>query len=388
MFQLAKLLAWPLQCASCLLTSSLLNFILQYFVTELYPSGMVRNLAPRKLKDMDGPVLAPLWSAAMSFSKCHAVRKVPYDPNLHFIFDGEEFSRMARFWTKGYDVYSPSRVIVAHDYDDENLGLDDKKNAVKSGSWSSNGQTPEYRWMMYEHATQRIKTLLGQDLGKHGHAGLSWMRSAQDLSLLTKYGLGTRRTLDQFIEFTGLDPKSGNVLGDRCKGLTWVPHKTLATKATLIDPALDEGDPWGMAGEPAHAGGENVPLSVGPGSSLDLQLYRAAKHGSDGSTPSIIRGTTTGNSNGGVVAESSPEGGMLWFLFLPVDWAVQSLMQRIEGTRPGQGLRLTKILLLGVPLVLGVFIAGVWALVGETDRNTPRDSPLPAPRIRSPEKMV
>ena len=48
----------------------------------------------------------------MSFSKCHAVRKVPYDPNLHFIFDGEEFSRMARFWTKGYDVYSPSRVIV------------------------------------------------------------------------------------------------------------------------------------------------------------------------------------------------------------------------------------------------------------------------------------
>ena len=70
-------------------------------MTELYPSGMVRNLAPRKLKDMDGPVLAPLWSAAMSFSKCHAVRKVPYDPNLHFIFDGEEFSRLLAMLRSG-----------------------------------------------------------------------------------------------------------------------------------------------------------------------------------------------------------------------------------------------------------------------------------------------
>ena len=30
-----------------------------------------------------------LWGAGLSFSKCHAERKAPYDPHTPFIFDGE-----------------------------------------------------------------------------------------------------------------------------------------------------------------------------------------------------------------------------------------------------------------------------------------------------------
>ena len=75
-------------------------------------------------------------------------RKVPYDPHTPNIFDGEEFSRAIRFWTygynnnnnnnnniktiifiilviittiiiiiiTGYDIYSPHRVFVVHNY--------------------------------------------------------------------------------------------------------------------------------------------------------------------------------------------------------------------------------------------------------------------------------
>lgn len=32
------------------------------------------------------------------------------------IFDGEEFSKMLRLWTNGYDVYTPSRSYIGHDY--------------------------------------------------------------------------------------------------------------------------------------------------------------------------------------------------------------------------------------------------------------------------------
>lgn len=32
------------------------------------------------------------------------------------IFDGEEFSKMLRLWTNGYDVYTPSRGYIGHDY--------------------------------------------------------------------------------------------------------------------------------------------------------------------------------------------------------------------------------------------------------------------------------
>ena len=43
------------------------------------------------------------------------------------------------------------------------------------------------------------------------------------VSLLTKYGLGTKRTLDQLILFTGVDVRASIVFGDRCKQLLWVP---------------------------------------------------------------------------------------------------------------------------------------------------------------------
>ena len=57
------------------------------------------------------PLLAPLWSASFSFSKCHALRKAPYDPNLPHIFDGDEFARFARLWTRGT---LPSSPTIAH----------------------------------------------------------------------------------------------------------------------------------------------------------------------------------------------------------------------------------------------------------------------------------
>ena len=62
------------------------------------------------------PKLTTLWAAGLSFARCHAERAVPYDPHTPYIFWGEEFSRTARFFTNGYDIYTPSRTIVAHDY--------------------------------------------------------------------------------------------------------------------------------------------------------------------------------------------------------------------------------------------------------------------------------
>jgi hypothetical protein len=32
--------------------------------------------------------------------QCHADRKVPYDPHLPSLFDGEEYSKYARLWTR------------------------------------------------------------------------------------------------------------------------------------------------------------------------------------------------------------------------------------------------------------------------------------------------
>lgn len=57
-----------------------------------------------------------MWGAGLSFHRCHAEINVPVDPYLDGVFDGEEGSRGIRFFTHGYDVYSPHRVLVTHDY--------------------------------------------------------------------------------------------------------------------------------------------------------------------------------------------------------------------------------------------------------------------------------
>ena len=57
-----------------------------------------------------------MWGAGLSFHRCHAEINVPVDPYLDNVFDGEEGSRGIRFFTHGYDVYTPDRVFVTHDY--------------------------------------------------------------------------------------------------------------------------------------------------------------------------------------------------------------------------------------------------------------------------------
>ena len=64
-----------------------------------------------------------VWGAGLSFSKCHAERKTPYDPHTPLIFDGEEFSRAIRFWTWGYDIYTPHRVHIVHNYKVSQVGI-------------------------------------------------------------------------------------------------------------------------------------------------------------------------------------------------------------------------------------------------------------------------
>lgn len=85
--------------------------------------GMVRVWGTKCMRNMMRPKMTnAIWGAGLSFSKCHAERKVPYDPHTPHIFDGEEFSRAARFWTWGYDIYSPNRVLVVHNYHQSQVG--------------------------------------------------------------------------------------------------------------------------------------------------------------------------------------------------------------------------------------------------------------------------
>ena len=67
------------------------TLVLGFFLEGGIPRGKTGSVKFRKSGDR--PYLTMNWAAGFSFHRCHADRNVPVDPNLKFIFTGEEVNR-------------------------------------------------------------------------------------------------------------------------------------------------------------------------------------------------------------------------------------------------------------------------------------------------------
>lgn len=68
------------------------------------PLFALRSYARNPLK----PVPSIGWVAGFSFCPLHAVCNVPYLDNVPYLFIGEEIAMAVRYWTSGYNLYSPT----------------------------------------------------------------------------------------------------------------------------------------------------------------------------------------------------------------------------------------------------------------------------------------
>jgi len=188
-------------------------------------TSQVRTHATKCARNLSKPKLTnAIWGAGLSFSKCHAELKVPVDPHTPGIFDGEEFNRAARFWTYGYDIYTPNRVWILHDYPGS-------QHNPKTSGWGHGS----FSNADLKNAFYRLNTILDVPGGeKNYEKGLALKRS--------KYGLGDRRSLDQLIQFSGIDLRHKKVTIDgknRCGNLQWVPF-TENPKGVNYIPKFDD----------------------------------------------------------------------------------------------------------------------------------------------------
>lgn len=172
-----------------------------------------------------------VWGAGLSFSKCHAEKKTPYDPFTPGIFDGEEFNKAIRLWTYGYDIYSPHRVYIVHDYHKS-------QGNPKHSSWSGKIIPKE----LVLEGVLRLRTLSLLPDGYSDPAKIIALRRS-------KYGLGDRRSPEQAIRFSGFALNNRTMLGNRCGNLDHVPfteHPLGPDYIPRFDPAtfepLDEPD--------------------------------------------------------------------------------------------------------------------------------------------------
>ena len=60
------------------------------------------------------PAKTFFWVSGFSFSRATVISDVPYDPNLPFLFFGEETLMTLRLFTNGYDFFCPGEIFCYH----------------------------------------------------------------------------------------------------------------------------------------------------------------------------------------------------------------------------------------------------------------------------------
>jgi len=183
-------------------------------------SSNIRIWGTKQARRLSKPKLTTLWGAGLSFSKCHAELKVPVDPHCPHIFNGEEFNRAARFWTHGYDMYTPNDIYILHDYHKS-------QSNPKSHTWGINNVVGSV-----QYSEARLRTMVDMPGGATDPAVAIRMKQS-------KHGLGDRRSLDQLIEFSGIDLRHQKVSIDgknRCGNLQWVPFEEHPQGVNYIPP--------------------------------------------------------------------------------------------------------------------------------------------------------
>jgi hypothetical protein len=129
------------------------------------------------------PTPVPFMSGGFVFAPGRLLKDVPFDPDLPMLFQGEEILYAARAWTSNYDFFTPTENIVYHVYY--------RTDAPKF--WND---IPQYKAVQLK-TQQKVRKLLG--IEKVGR---------DDALHKYPYGLGTKRSLQEYYAFAGLNPVS------------------------------------------------------------------------------------------------------------------------------------------------------------------------------------
>ena len=130
----------------------------------------------------------------MIFCESYFLKELPYDPNLPYVFVGEEILHSIRFYTHGWDVFTPKENVIFHEY----------TRSDKPKIWNDN---PEYSDI---DAYNKIKYIIGLDVNKNNVKN----EMLNDIEL---YGLGKIRSLDDYYKLSKIDIKKRKVYSNFCR---------------------------------------------------------------------------------------------------------------------------------------------------------------------------
>jgi hypothetical protein len=136
----------------------------------------------------------PYVAGGMVFSESKFLEELPYDPELPYLFVGEEILHSIRYYTNGWDIFTPNENIIFHEY----------TRSGKPKIWTDNpsySDVPAFEKVKFYIGLVKTDSKIPNKLKKNLH----------------KYGLGKERSLQDYYDFAGIDLKSRTVKKNFCR---------------------------------------------------------------------------------------------------------------------------------------------------------------------------
>jgi hypothetical protein len=161
-------------------TEERLNEVWGLNIDRFLPQGppFLRPYTVNDWKTLVSPFRARFISAHFIFTLGSFVKDVPYDPNLYF--HGEETSLAVRAYTQGYDLFSPHKPIIYHEYTRDSK----KKHWDDSVEWSD----------LNVKSYERFRKLFGMEPGC----------TPCERKAMRPYNFGVVRSLEDYERYSGL----------------------------------------------------------------------------------------------------------------------------------------------------------------------------------------
>jgi hypothetical protein len=125
------------------------------------------------------------WAACFSFARAEMMREVPYDPYCPYVFMGEEISMAARLFTHGWDLYTPTDMIVRHMWT--------RRRPTYWEQFTGDNKVHSKRQSLEHKGYRRLRHLFKLQALQEGDTPLG------------QYGLGSLRSLTDYQNYCGID---------------------------------------------------------------------------------------------------------------------------------------------------------------------------------------
>lgn len=127
-------------------------------------------------------------AAGFLFGPGQIIADAPYDPYIYF--QGEEITLACRLWTHGWDLFTPNKHVIYHDYTN-------RPNRIRH--WKDDRDWGKLNQL----SMKRVRHVLNMEISTDSDV----------IKDIDKYGLGTVRPLSEYETFSGINFKDRKING-------------------------------------------------------------------------------------------------------------------------------------------------------------------------------